>query len=280
MKKVVYTAFQQRRAAMRLHNSMKILLDPLTRHPSKANQINHVGGKEKDDIDEYQPSKLGPYRAHPWTKTHSAFATMGGFAFDNSANIDDVPFPDGRTRLVLPPAGLLFLARHHPELIPDISEEAIKDKSKTDGLGKLITCVQAAYFLAQTISRLGFGLPVTLLELNTVAHSLCALSTYVLWWYKPFDVQEPAVISTSTPSVGPICAAMCLRSSLGFLKSVHRPNEIKGMFRTVYFAVLEFDFDVDEDAGSETASIEQRGDETHIEEAIDFGVQGGSVVGV
>jgi len=55
-------------------------------------------------------------------------------------------------------------------------------------------CLQAIWFCVQCILRGFQGLPITLLELNTLAHSICALVVYVLWWRKPLDVDRPYCI--------------------------------------------------------------------------------------
>lgn len=34
-------------------------------------------------------------------------------------------------------------------------------------------------------------IPISLLELNTFGHAICALLIYVLWWEKPFEVDSP-----------------------------------------------------------------------------------------
>jgi hypothetical protein len=193
-----------------------------------------------------------PRRQYPWSRTHTAFAFMGGFAFDNSADADKVPFPAGRSRLVLSPRGLSFLAKYHPEILPDISEETIKDKSKADSLTKGLTCFQATYFLAQSFSRLAYGLPLTVLELNTVSHCLCALLMYLLWWHKPFDVREPILISTADPVACKVCAAMCMRSGLGYWKPISMDPDDKPISGHYYAAILEFDFDMNIGQNEET----------------------------
>ena len=35
---------------------------------------------------------------------------------------------------------------------------------------------------------------VSLLELNTLAYALCAFLTYLLWWEKPLDIEEPLLV--------------------------------------------------------------------------------------
>jgi hypothetical protein len=49
--------------------------------------------------------------------------------------------------------------------------------------------------LIQMIARRVSGLPITLLELNTLAHVMCAMFMYVIWWYKPQNVNVPETIN-------------------------------------------------------------------------------------
>lgn len=152
----------------------------------------------------------------PWTSSHSWYAVMGGFAFDigNSSIL-----PAGRERVVLTPKGLSQLATHWPHLIPSISEKDIEDKSKSDSLGKLITCWQAAYFAIQCVVRLASGLDATLLELNVFGHAICALIIYAIWWKKSKDVDEPTTLEGDESRS--IAALFCTLSSLG---SKHLPR--------------------------------------------------------
>ena len=39
-------------------------------------------------------------------------------------------------------------------------------------------------------------MPISLLELNTFGHAVCALITYLLWWEKPFEVDYPTTIQS------------------------------------------------------------------------------------
>jgi hypothetical protein len=99
---------------------------------------------------------------------------------------------DGNPRLSLTPEGLRllsFLGR-----LPRIHESQIRDKSKADGLAKTIVCLQAGWMVLQTIARLAQHLPITLLEINTNGHVLCALALYLLWWSKPLEVKDPILL--------------------------------------------------------------------------------------
>lgn len=134
---------------------------------------------------------------------------MGGFAFDNSHARDKIPFPDGRQRLILTVSGLVMLAKARPDMIPDISEDQIRDKSKTNALAKMMTIIQALWFCAQVLTRMGEGMAVSLLELNTFAHALCALVIFMIWWNKPLDVEEPFLIDVQGDREAELCAYFC-----------------------------------------------------------------------
>lgn len=193
---------------------------------------------------------LSRQRLYPWTTTHSHLACMGGFAFENSNDESQCPFPDGRRRVTLSPDGLVLLAKLSPDVIPDISHQAIHDKSKASSFMKIVTLTQALWFCLQVIVRLAQQLPVTLLELNTFAHSFCALFIFILWWNKPVDVSDPFTIPVASPRGHPtspivqrtamICAAMCNASEIGrnfrCLKETHgnnyQPYRHKGLMRT------------------------------------------------
>ena len=114
-------------------------------------------------------------------------------------------------------------------LLPEIETNYLKDKSKSDGLSKLIACVQAAWLIVQVVGRLVLGLQVTLLEINTLGHVFSALLIYLLWWHKPRMVQEP--ISLDGTWMGPLCAYMYMSSSIS-----GRLRESTGLFQdtTIY----------------------------------------------
>ena len=111
---------------------------------------------------------------HPWTMTHSFFASTGGFAFDcspyiySSENLKGYLPPGTSRRLTITANGMSFLAMHG--CLPDVPKEDIKDKSKADAMAETLVILQAAWMLLQVIGRLIEKVPITLLEVNTVAH--------------------------------------------------------------------------------------------------------------
>ena len=73
--------------------------------------------------------------------------------------------------------------------LPQITEEEIQDRSKSDGLSKALVIGQTSWFVAQCISRRAQGLILTELELITGALAALNGVMYFLWWNKPLDVQ-------------------------------------------------------------------------------------------
>ncbi|PVH97583.1 hypothetical protein DM02DRAFT_684776, partial [Periconia macrospinosa] len=117
---------------------------------------------------------------YPWTKTHSFYAVMGGFVIDTAA-IRNIALDY-----------IEFLLENYPEVIPDIDEIDILDKSKGDWFTKAIVCTQGAWFCSQCISRLASDLTISLLELNTLGHCICMFFIYCMWWKKPkHEIQYP-----------------------------------------------------------------------------------------
>ena len=160
-------------------------------------------------------------RKNPWTIVHSFYANMGGYVID-SYESGAQEFIPGSPRLTLTAAGVIRLAECAQ--LPDISESSIKDRSKADHLAKALVCVQAGWMIVQCVTRVASRLPVTFLEINTLAHVLCAFLTYVFWWHKPLDIRDPTVIHGE--EIPELCALMymCSKISTQFPRGDSRCN--------------------------------------------------------
>lgn len=77
------------------------------------------------------------------------------------------------------------------------SEEEIKDRSKSDAFSKLIVLIQTLWFVMQCIARHIEHLPITELEVATLAYTVPILGIYICWWNKPLGVTQPIRISKS-----------------------------------------------------------------------------------
>ena len=137
--------------------------------------------------------------------THSWFAVMGGFALDTRDEDDQIPgeYIPGSPRVFLTDRGVRAVAALG--FLPDIPLGRITDKSKADSVAKCLVVAQAGWLILQCITRVSVDLPVTTLELGTIAHAVCALLTYALWWSKPLDIHDPIVLKGSwVPSVASV----------------------------------------------------------------------------
>lgn len=118
---------------------------------------------------------------------YAYYVVMGGLTVDISH------FHENLSRATITTNGVLFLA-DHGYFIP-IPKESIQDKSKADVLAKGLVIVQVLWVVGQTIERKAAGYPITLLEVHTTVHIVCALILYALWFRKPQDVHDPTLIS-------------------------------------------------------------------------------------
>ncbi|KAJ6584445.1 hypothetical protein B0H19DRAFT_1105084 [Mycena capillaripes] len=120
-------------------------------------------------------------REYGVSKTHGFFFAMGGFVSRS-----------GHHSIVTEKQLQL-----HPEYlraIKCIREEDIEDKSKGDVLSKGVVFLQGLWFTAQCLARVHQHIPLTELEVATLAFQFVNIFTWLLWWHKPLDVQRPILI--------------------------------------------------------------------------------------
>ncbi|KAL9033990.1 MAG: hypothetical protein Q9180_005652 [Flavoplaca navasiana] len=135
------------------------------------------------------------HKDRPWTIVHGFYVAMGGLALDIPRELPEweqfVPnWACGTWFITLD--GLIHLL--HKDQMPSLTEEEIKSKSKANGIAKAFVCAQALWFLTTCVTRLAQRIPISLLELNTFGHAICALFIYLLWWEKPFEVDIPTEV--------------------------------------------------------------------------------------
>ncbi|CAG8962327.1 hypothetical protein HYFRA_00005382 [Hymenoscyphus fraxineus] len=131
---------------------------------------------------------------HLWTMTHAFYATMGGFVVQFADDIAGMP-TEGHRYTILPDGILRLLnERPIPKPLTELSIDDINDKSKSDKLAKFLCIVQVGYFIFQCGTRFRNHLAISILEINTLGHALCALLNYFLWWDKPLNVNCATII--------------------------------------------------------------------------------------
>ncbi|RTE84277.1 hypothetical protein BHE90_001105 [Fusarium euwallaceae] len=98
----------------------------------------------------------------------------------------------GTTTVRVSGTTVLWLAGHgHWIKIP---RAKITDKSKADTFQKILVLIQVSWMIMQCIARWINKLPLTLLEIHTMVHVVCAMILYGFWFKKPLNVQDPEVI--------------------------------------------------------------------------------------
>ncbi len=133
---------------------------------------------------------------------------MGGFIIDTDDNGEE-PYISGSPQLFLTARGVLFIAEKGGE-IPDISKDSILDRSKADNLAKGLVCMQASWIIIQCLGRVFYHLPLTLLEINTLGHVICAFAMYGFWLKKPLDVRDTIAVHGNW--IRPLCVYMWMYS--------------------------------------------------------------------
>ncbi|EIN12163.1 hypothetical protein PUNSTDRAFT_130431 [Punctularia strigosozonata HHB-11173 SS5] len=219
---LMFIAFNQRsnaRSVLSHANKMMPVRDEATSpHKSSIKDIESVQ-QELDFVPQSHSSdETRRRRRNLFTLVHGFYASIGGYVFDVSGDEDDedandghpsLILPAGRTRMTLTAQGVCFLMKHDPDLIPDIPETSITDRTQASALSKALLLAQVAWFCANCLSRITEHLPLSLLEVSTVAHGLCTLVTYLLWWSKPLNVVEPTLIRGSRAREACALMVMC-----------------------------------------------------------------------
>ncbi|KAJ6533590.1 hypothetical protein B0H19DRAFT_965079, partial [Mycena capillaripes] len=121
------------------------------------------------------------------SKTHGFFISMGGFVSRTGHH----PITTRKQLQVV----AKYLTDIHAIDVGDI-----KDKSKGDALSKGVALFQGLWFITQCIARVHQNLPVTELEVATLAFSVVNVLIWGLWWNKPLDVQRPILVGPQESS--------------------------------------------------------------------------------
>ncbi|KAJ6565509.1 hypothetical protein DFH09DRAFT_1473561 [Mycena vulgaris] len=111
--------------------------------------------------------------------THGFFFSMGGFISQAGHPITTMKQLDGR------------IGKRYRKAICAVKAEDIMDKSKGDALSKGIALTQGLWFITQCIARVHQHLPVTELEVATLAFAVVNIFIWSIWWKKPLDVEQP-----------------------------------------------------------------------------------------
>ncbi|KAF9470485.1 hypothetical protein BDN70DRAFT_998919 [Pholiota conissans] len=144
----------------------------------------------------FQDSALADYqngKGSRWTLTHGFFLQMGGFMLCEDGKPVDILCGGDSSK------GIKYFIQNGIIPPPKITEEDIQERSKGDTISKVLIILQTTWFAVQCIARWSQRLPVTELEVVTLAYALLNGITYALWWKKPQNVGRPVFLEAQKP---------------------------------------------------------------------------------
>jgi len=113
-----------------------------------------------------------------WTMQHGFYIDMGCFQVElkgkspslpaGKENSDIIELEDG-FRFTIRLEDLISLIKADVLSAPDINIHDLEERNKNDQFARVITFIQVLYFVFQFFGRLGYNLPISTLELSTMA---------------------------------------------------------------------------------------------------------------
>ena len=142
-----------------------------------------------------------------WTMQHGFYVDMGGFQVTlegaspglqfGKGNGDILELDDG-VRITIRLDDLILLMRADLLPLPNIHIRDLEERSKNDQFARFITALQVLHFVVHSVGRLASNLPISTLEVSTLAFVCCAAFVEYFWWNKPLDLRT-ATVTTLSP---------------------------------------------------------------------------------
>lgn len=140
-----------------------------------------------------------------WTRNHGFYADMGGLTVKMSMiprTSETIPekaegAPQRGIDYRIDVTDLLVLLRENVIELPAMPLEDIKERSKQDNFANVIMYFQVSVFVTIALGRGVQGLPVSPLELTTIAFICCAAGVEFFWWKKPLDIRSHTSVTIS-----------------------------------------------------------------------------------
>ena len=127
---------------------------------------------------------------------------MGGFHLfernsEETSNDDrSIPQEDEKPLYPLQENNLRNCDDYESFIMPTKAE--IKDRGKSDWLAKSLVLLQTLWFVMQCIARAIEHLPITHLEIVTLAYAAMNFVIYIFWWNKPLNINRPVRVFRKT----------------------------------------------------------------------------------
>jgi hypothetical protein len=136
----------------------------------------------------------------PWTRVHGFFVLMGGFHAHARGDSELEKYLLGTPLYPLDQKTVINKVKTGEIELP--LEGEIQDRSKTDWLAKTLVLLQTGWFVVQCIARGVAHLPLSELEVVTLAYTIINFGIYIAWWDKPRNVDRPIRVFLSPDEVG------------------------------------------------------------------------------
>jgi hypothetical protein len=142
-----------------------------------------------------------------WSIQHGFYVEMGGFRVTlEGRNLelqvgkgnDDILELDDGVRFTIRLNHLILLMKADLLPLPNIRIHDLEERSKNDQFARVVTSLQVLYFVVRSFGRLGSNLPISTLEVSTLAFICCAAFIEYFWWNKPLDLRT-ATVTTLSP---------------------------------------------------------------------------------
>lgn len=155
-----------------------------------------------------------------WSWMQYFYADMGGFVIKRERSSTQRLYDRSRP-IQLSLRSIVQLCDNGYSDSFNVSIEEIRDRSKGDTLAKVITVCQVLWFLAQVIGRAISKLPVTTMELVTVAYVATSTFTMLFWWNKPLGINLPTVVNIQPGDLDPEFV-----TTMPELETLHQPDSL------------------------------------------------------
>lgn len=146
-----------------------------------------------------------------WTIQHAFYVDMGGLKIklesrqgtrrpEMTKRHADIVETGDAVEITIRLEDLIVLLNTKLFILPRISTHELEERSKSDLFAQFITSCQVIYFGVRTLGRVVSDLPISPLELSTMAFVSCAAFVEFFWWYKPLDMRSSTIISLGSES--------------------------------------------------------------------------------
>jgi hypothetical protein len=123
-----------------------------------------------------------------WSLAQSFYARMGGYVLSTHRDRNRI--------LTMAEMEHLIGTSEAPEfIVPSVSKEEVNSFAKADSFAKLVTLIQAGWLIVQSIARQYQHLPISELEIATLAFVANAFLIYLVWWNKPYEAEQCTKVS-------------------------------------------------------------------------------------